>query len=184
MEKKLTIKQEKFCQAYAKSLDKSAAYREVYSTKGMKPETINQEASRRSKVPHVSARMDELTEIKKKVANTKFSVSAEEMLRHLNILREARIDEYVKFEKGQLIFKDFAELTETQLMCIQSIKNGKFGVELTLHGKDWTIEKINKHIGFYEKDNEQKKAEQTVNFDMSKLSDAALEEYDRAVKND
>jgi len=180
MEKKLTIKQEKFCQAYARLLDKSAAYREVYASKGGRAETTHQEACKLASLPNVAQRIDELTEVKKKVANTKFSVSAEEMLRHLNILREARIDEYVKFEDGNLIFKDFKDLTPNQLMCIQSIKHGKFGIELTLHGKDWTIEKINKHIGFYEKDNEQKKSEQTVNFDMSKISDATLNELEAA----
>ena len=42
-------------------------------------------------------------------------------------------------------------------MCIESIKQDRYGnIEVKLHGKDWTIDKINKHIGFYESDNKQK----------------------------
>lgn len=41
-------------------------------------------------------------------------------------------------------------------MCIESIKHGKYGLEIKLHGIDWSIEKICKHLGFYEKDNKQK----------------------------
>ena len=42
-------------------------------------------------------------------------------------------------------------------MCIESVKQNRYGeIELKLHGKEWTIEKIAKHIGFYQVDNEQK----------------------------
>jgi hypothetical protein len=36
-------------------------------------------------------------------------------------------------------------------MCIESIKQDRSGnIEIKLHGKEW-IDKINKHIGFYER---------------------------------
>ncbi|MBS4043433.1 MAG: terminase small subunit [Chitinophagaceae bacterium] len=41
---KLTPKQEAFCQAYVRLGNKTAAYREAYSTENMKPETINRKA--------------------------------------------------------------------------------------------------------------------------------------------
>jgi len=40
----LTLKQEAFCQAFIRLGDKSAAYREAYSTKNMKPESINRKS--------------------------------------------------------------------------------------------------------------------------------------------
>lgn len=52
-----------------------------------------------------------------------------------------------------VVFKDFKDLTDEQLSCIESVKMVKGQIELKLQGKDWTIEKVAKHIGFYEKDN-------------------------------
>ncbi|MDD2819714.1 MAG: terminase small subunit [Flavobacterium sp.] len=153
---KLTLKQEAFCQAYIRSGDKSAAYREAYNASRMKPETIHEMASKLSSNHKVATRIKELQSKVAAIAEKKFNITAEEMLRHLNVLRNSRIDEYVEFKKGKLSFKDFEKLTKEQLMCIESIKETRFGIEIKLHGKEWTIEKINKHIGFYEKDNEQK----------------------------
>lgn len=152
----LTLKQEAFCQAYIRSGDKSAAYREAYNTANMKNETVNSKACILSEKGNVRARTEELQSKVAAIAEKKFNITAEEMLRHLNILRNSRIDEYVEFKSGKLSFKDFDKLTPEQLMCIESMKNTRNGIEIKLHGKDWTIEKINKHIGFYEKDNEQK----------------------------
>lgn len=153
----LTIKQEKFCQAYIKTGDKTAAYREAYSCSNMKPEVIHVKANVLAKMDKVAVRIKELQGKVAKIAEEKFKITSEEMLRHLNILRNSRIDEYVEYKKGRLIFKDFDKLTPEQLMCIESIKQNRYGeIEIKLHGKEWTIEKINKHIGFYEKDNEQK----------------------------
>ena len=68
-----------------------------------------------------------------------------------------------KRETKKLDFKKIDQLTKEQLMCIESVKQNRFGdIEIKLHGKDWTIDKINKHIGFYEKDNHQKA---TMTFD-------------------
>jgi hypothetical protein len=180
-EVKLNKKQEAFAQAYVKLGDASAAYREVYSYKNMKPEVIHVRACEMVKHSKVSVRINDLKSKIAEIAEKKFNITSEEMLRHLNILRSARIDEYVEFieveiptttttgtgknkvtsttvdKRNELRFKTFDKLTEEQLMCIESVKQDRYGrVELKLHGKEWTIEKINKHIGFYEKDNNQK----------------------------
>jgi phage terminase small subunit len=170
----LTLKQEAACQAYIQSGDKSAAYREVYNTSKMKDTTVHVKANELFNVGKVAVRVKELQSKVADIAEKKFNITSEEMLKHLNILRNARIDEYVEFrevnvpkydKKGKktgttkevkLGFKTFDKLTKEQLMCIESIKETRYGIEIKLHGKDWTIEKINKHIGFYEKDNEQK----------------------------
>jgi hypothetical protein len=152
----LTIKQEAFCQAFIRLGDKSAAYREAYNTSRLKDKSINELASTLSTNIKVASRIKELQFKVTAIAESKFNITTKEMLGHLNVLRNSRIDEYVEFKKGKLSFKDFDKLTPEQLMCIESIKETRFGIEIKLHGKDWTIEKINKHIGFYEKDNEQK----------------------------
>jgi hypothetical protein len=189
----LTIKQEAFCQAFVRLGDKSAAYREAYNTSRMKPETVNERASVLSKDNKVATRINELQAKVAKIAENKFNITHEEMLRHLNILRSARIDEYVEYyefevpttkhtttgkgkslvsetittieRRTELRFKTFDKLTPEQLMCIESVKQNRYGeIELKLHGKEWTIEKINKHIGFYQKDNEQSKPETIINW--------------------
>jgi phage terminase small subunit len=153
----LTLKQEAFCQAYIKSGDASKAYREVYSCDKMKNEVIHVKACELLKSGKVSVRIEELKADVAIIAKEKFNITHEEILNHLNILRNSRIDEYVEIKKGKLVFKDFDKLTKEQLMCIESVKQNRFGdIEIKLHGKDWTIDKINKHIGFYEKDNHQK----------------------------
>lgn len=176
-EKKPTYKQEAAAQEYMRNGgDRSAAYRTVYRCDKMKPNVINVKASELFSNGIVAVRVQELQKQAEKIAKEKFGVTSEEILRHLNILRTSRIDEYVKFvhekvDTGQInengdtiyievpraVFKPFEELTEEQLMCIESIKVNRYKeVELKLHGKEWTIDKINKHIGFYEKDNKQK----------------------------
>ena len=51
-------------------------------------------------------------------------------------------------EEGRLSFKDFNELTESQVKAIESVKQGKNGIELKLHGKSWSIERICKMLGY------------------------------------
>ena len=170
----LTKKQEIFCKEYVKLDDASAAYRIAYDTANMKNETIHSKASIILKEGKVRARVSELKKIASEIAEKEFKTDSRELLKHLTILRKSRIDQYVDFleyEKKhlnpltnevevrvvrELVFKPFDQLTEEQLMCVESIKDTRNGIELKLHGKDWTIEKIAKHIGFYEKDNTQK----------------------------
>ena len=182
-----TKKKEIFCVEYVKRDNASDAYRIAYNTKGMANKTVNEAASRLLKDSKVIARVAELRAKVAEVAEEEFKIDAKVMLRHLDILRKARIDQYVDFveilipyfienEKGEremktkvervLQFKPFDQLTEEQLMCIESIKETRYGIELKLHGKEWTIEKINKHIGFYEKDNDQKKNSNVTVFEL------------------
>lgn len=190
-EKKLTYKEEAASQEYLKNGDKSASYRLVYKANKMKSDVVNRKAYELFKRPHVWGRVQELQKEAEKIAKEKFGVTSEEILKHLNILRKARIDEYVRLtyervdsgdiddngetiynEVPRVIFKSFDELTEEQLMCIESIKQTRYGIELKLHGVDWTVDKICKHIGFYEKDNFQKKVE--VNTTVIKWGDKEI----------
>lgn len=170
----LTNKQEIFCKEYVKLDDASAAYRIAYNTSKMTDKTVWENASRLLKNSKVAARIKALKDIAAEIAETQFKIDSKTLLSHLNILRKSRIDEYVDFVEIELVvgldeeqkeikkskrilqFKPFYQLTEEQLMCIESIKDTRNGIELKLHGKDWTIEKIAKHIGFYEANNIQK----------------------------
>lgn len=179
---KLNDKQEMFCNEYLIDLNATqAAIRAGYSKS-----TANRIGSENLSKLDIQERIKELIENRKE----RCEVDADDILLHLDILRKSRIDEYIELVETEvcidevneiyktvktLEFKSFNQLTEEQLMCIESIKDTKNGIELKLHGKDWTIEKINKHIGFYEKDNEQSKNDVIVNnIDLSKLDSKTL----------
>lgn len=188
MARDLTKKREIFATEYVKLDDASAAYRIAYSTSRMKGKTINEAASKLLKDYKVATRVAELKSQAAKIASEKFNTDSEDLLRHLSILRNARIDEYVNLTEvdGEIIveFKPFSELTNEQLMCIESVKEGRNGIELKLHGKDWSIEKIAKHIGFYEKHNEQKKTEVNIfeDIDLSQLNDEELKVFKKVLQ--
>jgi len=189
MKKKLTKKQEIFTKEYVKRDDASEAYRIAYNTTRMKDSTVNNNAYKLLQNNEIATRVRELQKIAAEIAEKEFKTDSKELLKHLTILRKSRIDEYVDFveiqipyfdedEDGERVekirvervlqFKTFDNLSKEQLMCIESIKDTRNGIELKLHGKDWTIEKIAKHIGFYEKDNEQKNKEQkSVNLNIN-----------------
>jgi len=154
---KLTDKQEMFCKEYLVDLNATqAAIRAGYSEK-----TANVTSCEYLSKPSIASRIADL----KAKRSEKVEVQAEDILRHLNVLRNSNIKDYIEIKtiiggteenpvNIQVVeFKDFSKLTEEQLMCIDSVKNTAHGIELKLHGKNWTIDQINKHIGFYEKDN-------------------------------
>jgi phage terminase small subunit len=60
---KLTIKQEKFSQAYVKTGNASEAYRQAYDAEHMTPPAINQEAHHLARNPNIALRVEELTEL-------------------------------------------------------------------------------------------------------------------------
>ena len=174
----LTKRREIFAKEYVKTDNASAAYRVAFSYKNMKEETINNNAYKLLQNNDILARVAELKAIAMEIAEKEFKTDSTELLRHLTILRNARIDEYVDLTGDKLVFKPFSELTEEQLMCIESVKTTREGIELKLHGKDWTIEKIAKHIGFYEKDNKQK----SVDVNLTNYDNLSIEEIKQLEK--
>ncbi|WP_443901263.1 terminase small subunit [Odoribacter laneus] len=141
---KLTIKRENFCNYYVETGNASEAYRRAFACKNMKDKTITEAASRLINDSNVNARIKELQgEIKKKSDITK-----EKILYELDCIINAKITDYIMLEEGRLSFKDFNELTESQVKAIESVKQGKNGIELKLHGKSWSIERICKMLGY------------------------------------
>ncbi len=58
--KKLTPKQEKFCQNLAKGMNYSEAYKKAYNPPNMSMDSIYTEANKTMKLPHISQRTQEL----------------------------------------------------------------------------------------------------------------------------
>jgi phage terminase small subunit len=83
----LTPKREKFAQGVALGKSQADAYRAAFSAKGMRPATVQQEASRLMRDPRVSARVGVLAE----KAAERAEITLESHLRDLMILRNAAL---------------------------------------------------------------------------------------------
>lgn len=169
---KLTHKRELFANYYVEcGGNASEAYRRAYAAEKMTDKQIWEEASKLMNNPKVAQRVKELqSEIKEKS-----NLSKKRVLNELEAIMDARITDYVTLEtievckpmtlteileadelgtppetewKQVLRFKDFTELTDRQVKAIESVKEGRNGIELKLHGKSWTIERICKMLGY------------------------------------
>ena len=157
--KPLTLKQEKFCIEVLRAPTQSEAYRRAYDAVNTSVKICTEEASKLMSKPNIAQRVEELRKIRAEELEKELKIDATTLLRDLNNLRQAKVSDYVKLDGTELVFKSFDELTPDQLKCIESIRNTKYGIELKLHGKEWTTTSIAKHIGFYAEHNFQKTAE-------------------------
>jgi len=140
----LTAKQENFVVKYLETSNATAAYRYAYDCSKMKPNTVRRTAIETLKHPKINA------EIERRMKRTALTseITKRQVLDELKNILDAKISDYVEFDGKKLKFKDFVKLTEKQLKAIESIKETKHGIELKLHGKSWTIERICKMLGF------------------------------------
>jgi phage terminase small subunit len=78
--KKITIKQEKFCQEYINTSNLSEAYRRAYDTSKMKTDTIHRAAHELLQNPKVSTRVEEL----RGKVSIKHEVTRDKIIERLN----------------------------------------------------------------------------------------------------
>lgn len=160
---KLTLKQENACQAYVETGDKSEAYRRAYNCIKMKPDVINNKAYELFKRGDITARVREIQSELKKTSD----IRKEAILEELACIAFSDIRDYVKFDGKKIEFKDFKELTDRQSKAIESIRGTKYGFEIRLHGKSWTIDRVCKMLGF--------DAPQDMNILLEKMDEATLD---------
>lgn len=146
MNAKLTPKQEKFCHYYIETGNASDAYRRVFACSNMKDKTVWEKASLLLNKDKVRTRVEE---IKQEFA-AKSDITKERVIEELKAIAFSDIRDYVIFDGVMIRFKSFDELTDSQAKAIEGIKQGKSGIELTLHGKSWGISRICKMLGFDE----------------------------------
>lgn len=143
-ERKLTPKQEAFCHAYIETGNASEAYRRCYSCGKMKPESINRKAFELLENVKITARISDLQAELKKASD----IRKEDILSELSAIAFADIRNYIIFDGVDIRFKPFDELTDKEAKAIEGIKQNAHGIELKLHGKSWTIERICKMLGY------------------------------------
>ncbi len=156
---RLTPKQKAFCQQYLIDLNgKQAAIRAGYSAC-----TAEFQASRLLSLVKVQQFLQQLqAEARKRTDITKDEILAE----LANILR-AKITDYLDFDGRKIKFKDFSALSKGQIKAVESIKETRHGIELKIHGKAWTIERICKILGF--------DSPQTFDVNLDRLDETTLD---------
>jgi len=140
----ITQKQANFCDLYIETGNASEAYRRSYSCDNMKAETINRKAIEVLRNGKVTARIKVLQDDLKAHSDIKKNAILEE----LSAIAFSDIRDYIVFNGKKITFKPFDKLTNRQAKAIESVKKGRNGIELRLHGKSWTIDRICKMLGF------------------------------------
>lgn len=141
---KLSVKQENFCNYYIECGNASEAYRRAYSCSNMKDESINVKAVELLNNGKITVRVKELQEELKK----KSDITKEEVLNMLKSFMYADICNFLTIKNGNVIFKDSEDWTDEMAMQVESVKQGKEGIEIKLNGRTWTIQRICKMLGF------------------------------------
>mgnify|MGYP006403005773 CR=1 FL=1 len=172
MSKKLTNKREKYCIEYVKTGSKSEAYRLAYSTKNMKPATVNNKAYALFKKGEVRARIEEL----QNEAAERNKISIDECVSLLTSMARFDIADCYH-EDGTL--KSIHEIPKETRLAIEALDvEERNGIELGEGGtvSIATIKKLKtsnrranlvellKVLGGYEKDNNQKQQDNIVIF--------------------
>lgn len=143
---------EVYCQAVFKGDSQSDAYRTAYpSSRKWKNETVHREASKFAQLPDVITRLAEL----RKQASDIAVVDEARVLKETSRiafadLRELR-DEFGQFKP----VKDWPDDISAAVSGIEIDDEGR-PTKVTLYNKNNALEKLFKHMGLYEKDNQQK----------------------------
>ena len=141
---KLSVKHENFCNYYIECGNASEAYRRAYSCSNMKDESINVKAVELLNNGKITVRVKDLQEDLKK----KSDITKEEVLNMLKSFMYADIRNFLTIKNGNVIFKDSEDWTDEMAMQVESVKQGKEGIEIKLNGRAWTIQRICKMLGF------------------------------------
>jgi phage terminase small subunit len=160
----MTEKEERFCQEYLIDLNATqAAIRAGYSQK-----TAAEIGYENLRKPHIVDKVSALKQERSK----RTQITADKVLKELAKLGFSNIQDYINDDHS---VKNLKSISRSKSAAISSIKktSQKIGkdlinesIEFKLYDKKGTLELIGKHIGFFEKDNQQKaEAGHTFNFD-------------------
>jgi phage terminase small subunit len=146
--KKLTDKQQRFCEEYVKDFNGLRAYQRAgYKIDSLT--TANAESSKLLKKAHIQSyltklrsdlRMSDLIEIKR-------------IIQELQIVGYSDITQFVKLEEGDLKLRDFSELPENITRAISKIScstdKGRKTLRIELHDKLAALDKLGLYNGMF-----------------------------------
>jgi phage terminase small subunit len=156
---RLTPKQKAFCQQYLVDLNgKQAAIRAGYSAR-----TAEFQASRLLSFVKVQKYLQKL----QAEARKRTDITKDEILMELASILRAKISDYLDFDGKKIKFKDFSTLPESQIKAVEGIRQTRHGIELKLHGKAWTVERICRILGF--------ESPQALDINLDRLDETTLD---------
>ena len=118
-EPKLTLKQERFAQAYVENGGNATdAYRSAYDTDDMKPETVNNEAHKLLKHREIATRLDQL----RADALRRHQITVDRILAEYSKLAFANMKSYMRVNADGLAEVDLSKLDDDQAAAIQELK--------------------------------------------------------------
>ncbi|MBO5029820.1 MAG: terminase small subunit [Muribaculaceae bacterium] len=132
-ERRLTEKQEKFCQYYIDTGNASEAYRMSYDTSKMQPATINRSAIELRDNPKIAARLDEIR-AERAAASAVERKTVEKVL--MDIITSSPNDLYTEDPKsGKIKMKSPNQLPQRVGNALKKIKNNRGVVEYEFNSK-------------------------------------------------
>lgn len=171
----LTDKEEAFCQAYVLIGNKSAAYREVYSTTKAKPSTINRAAIKVFQRPRVTERVKEL----QYEAAERNNLQVDDLVQMLSSMARFDIGDLYS-DDGKL--KEINQMPKAARQMIQQLETiGGHTDKLRTYSRLEAIEKLMRHLGGYERDNSQKN---NIVIESREERDAYIKKMQEKIKND
>lgn len=144
---KLTPKQARFVHEYLVDLNATQAAIRA----GYKPKNAYQIGSENLRKPQIQAALQEARESQE----ARTQITADRVLRELARVAFADVTDVTYIEGGHVRLIDSKELTEDQRAAIAYAKEGAFGPEVKLYDKIKALELIGKHLGMFEKAEEQ-----------------------------
>lgn len=163
MAKKLTDKQNRFCEEYIVDLNATqAAIRAGYSKK-----TANRIGSENLSKPDIQNEIQRL----KSLRSTRTQIEADSVVQELVKVAFSNIKHYLDIEDDEVYFKDLKNVTDEESAAIESVKvmkkiiKGKGekdddvevqAIQFKLHSKVNALVQLGRHLGIFDKDNQQR----------------------------
>lgn len=131
--KRLTVKQERFCQYYVDTGIASEAYRMAYNTSNMKPATVNNNAYMLLKDSDIAARVKEIRAVDEKEHRVN-RAKVEEVLMGIVEVDPAELY-FVDENSGKVKVKSPHQMPVRVRKALKTIKNKKGEVSYEFNGK-------------------------------------------------
>ena len=162
----LTDKQKKFADEYLIDFNATRAYKQAYPS-CKKDTTANVNGSRLLS----NAKVQEYIDRRIKQRSQRTEITQDNVLKELADIAFANITDFVRIEGQEVIVKSTDEIPKNLLPAIESIKYGKYGIEVKFHDKVRSLELLGRHLGMF---NDKIEIKGTVNNPMEGLTTEEL----------
>lgn len=163
---KLTEKQKRFCDEYLIDLNATqAAIRAGYSEK-----TAYRTGADNLKKPQIRKYITE----RQSTIQRRTEITQDKVVAELAKIGFANVTDFLSVINGRVLIKSTQEMEKDKIGAISGIKSGMNGIEVKLNDKVKALELLGKHLGMFDKSDN--------NEDALKKLDAILEGIDHAAK--